>query len=169
MRKINITALSTLCLAIFGSLLVASPLWAADKFGLDETARRAGLTQYGDSVPTLAGSVVGTALSLISVVFFILMIYSGFLWMTARGNDQIVTKAKDTLIAAIIGMVLVLSAFAITNFVLGSVNKPEGTCTAESPAFEAYQSCIVGCEVDQAGNADCIATCNSNFPACVIQ
>jgi len=42
------------------------------------------------------------------------MIYAGYLWMLARGNEQEVEKAKNIIIYAVIGLVVVLSAYAIT-------------------------------------------------------
>jgi hypothetical protein len=39
------------------------------------------------------------------------------MWMTSGGNEERVKKAKQILIAAIIGLVIILSAYAITNFI----------------------------------------------------
>lgn len=71
----------------------------------------------GRTVPQLIGQVVGTALSFIGILFLLLMIYAGILWMTARGNDQQVAKAQELIYAAVIGLVIVLSAYAITAYV----------------------------------------------------
>ncbi len=65
-------------------------------------------------VPTAIGTIIGVALSFVGLAFFVLMIYGGFIWMFARGNEQDVEKAKSLIQAAIIGMVIVLSAYAIT-------------------------------------------------------
>lgn len=93
-------------------------------FGLDETAGSAGLTQTAPSdVPTLIGNIIGTLLSLIGVIFFVLMVYGGFLWMTAHGDSAQVDKGKETIIAAVIGLVVVLASYALTTFVF---NAPTG-------------------------------------------
>lgn len=118
-------------LTILSCVFLPSALLAQD-YGLRSTAQNAGLTQYGDSVPTLVGTVIGSALSIIGVIFFILAVYAGFLWMTARGDSDQVSKAKDTLTAAIIGLIIVLGAYAITNFVFESVSGDEGAFTCES-------------------------------------
>ncbi len=68
-------------------------------------------------VPSAIGSMVGLALSFVGLAFFILMIYGGFIWMFARGNDQDVQKAKDLIQAAIIGLIIVMMAYAITMFI----------------------------------------------------
>ncbi|OGH85868.1 MAG: hypothetical protein A2493_02370 [Candidatus Magasanikbacteria bacterium RIFOXYC12_FULL_33_11] len=97
----------------------------ADNYGLDATAGAAGLPS-GVDLPTVLGNVIGTALSMISVLFFGLMLYGGIIWMTARGKSENTQKALDTIIAAIIGVVIVLAAYAITNFVFSNVQSGAG-------------------------------------------
>lgn len=70
------------------------------------------------SVGEIVGTFVKAFLSILGIIFLILMIYSGYHWMTAHGDDQKVTKAKDTLREATIGLVIVVGAYAITQFVL---------------------------------------------------
>lgn len=116
---LTIFSLTTL-FATFFLPLVAQ----AEDYGLGATASRAGL-QTKDTVPQLAGNVIGTALSMISVIFFILMVYGGFLWMTAHGDDAMVKKAQDTITAAVIGIVIILASYAITSYVTKSVESGE--------------------------------------------
>lgn len=63
------------------------------------------------------GEGIGLVLSFIGILFLILVIYGGITWMTATGNDQKVEKAKNMIINAVIGLLIVLSAYAITNFI----------------------------------------------------
>ena len=67
--------------------------------------------------------IIKTALSFLGVLFLILMIYGGFLWMTARGNEEQVTKSKNLIIAAVIGLIIVLASYAISSFVVGSLSE----------------------------------------------
>jgi len=71
----------------------------------------------GNGIPIIIGKVVGALLAFVGVLFFILMIYGGFLWMTARGNEQEVTKAKDLIVSATIGLIIVLASYAITAYI----------------------------------------------------
>ncbi len=71
-------------------------------------------------LPSAIGKVVGAILAFIGVLFLILIIYGGFTWMVARGNESEVTRAKDMIQAAVIGLVIVLAAYAITTYV-GSI------------------------------------------------
>lgn len=72
---------------------------------------------YAEASPTtvseIAGTAIGAVLSLLGVVFIILIIYGGFLWMTDQGNEEQVTKAKTIIRNSIIGLIIVVSAYAI--------------------------------------------------------
>lgn len=84
-----------------------------------------GYVKAGDtSAAELAGTVISAFLSLLGVIFLILMLYSGYNWMIAHGEEQKVTKAKDTLRASVIGLVIVLSAYAIYVFVFDNIINP---------------------------------------------
>ena len=48
------------------------------------------------------------------------MIYGGIVWMMAGGNEQDAEKAKNIIIAAIIGLMIVLAAYAISYFIVNS-------------------------------------------------
>lgn len=89
---------------------------------LDEAAGKAGYdTRSGQgalTVEVIISRIVQVALALVGIIFLILMIYGGYMWMTAHGNEEQVTKAKSLITAAIIGLIIVVSAYAITYFVV---------------------------------------------------
>jgi hypothetical protein len=72
---------------------------------------------YNNFLQTKAGQIIGIVLSFVGVLFLILMIYAGILWMTAQGNEQQVAKAKGLLINGTIGLIIVFAAYAITSFI----------------------------------------------------
>jgi hypothetical protein len=57
-------------------------------------------------------------LSLTGIIFLALTVYAGFLWMTARGNDEQIGTSKKIITAAAIGLAITLMAYAITVFVV---------------------------------------------------
>ena len=125
-------------LAIFLAFFVLCPsVYATSAMeGLNQTAGQGYNNDSGsvkgiiNDVPTAIGTVVGSVLAFLGIIFFILMIYGGFLWMFARGNEQDVAKAKDLIQSAIIGLIIVLAAYAITAYVGGEltgVNMTETT------------------------------------------
>ncbi|MFA5937372.1 MAG: hypothetical protein WC822_05880 [Candidatus Paceibacterota bacterium] len=83
---------------------------------LQRTSHIAGTSAVGN-VESIIGRVINSALTLVGTIFFILMVYAGYLWMTARGNEQQTEKAKTIITTAIIGLVVIVSAYAITVFV----------------------------------------------------
>jgi hypothetical protein len=72
------------------------------------------------SLAGVVGNVIRIALSVVGLLFFILIFYGGYIWMTARGEEAQVNKGKKSVIAAIIGLVIVLLSYAITN-ILGNI------------------------------------------------
>jgi hypothetical protein len=108
------------------SLSVISPVWAVDPSiaGLNEVAVNVpayigstGHTAAKDTLINKVGGIVGLLLSFVGVIFLILTIYAGLMWMTAQGNSGQVDKAKDLLINAVIGLVIVTAAYSITIFI----------------------------------------------------
>ena len=85
----------------------------ADNAGFD--------TQDSTTLLFSIGVFIQVALSLLGVIFLLLTIYAGYLWMTDRGNEQQVEKAKKMLTAAVIGLVIVLGAYAISYFVIDAL------------------------------------------------
>jgi len=65
----------------------------------------------------IAGTAVKALLSLLGVIFIILIIYAGYMWMTASGNEEQLTKAKETIRKAIIGLIIIVGSFAVWRFI----------------------------------------------------
>jgi heme/copper-type cytochrome/quinol oxidase subunit 2 len=82
----------------------------ADETGLGQQDLKAGL-----------GELINVALGFLGIVAVIIILFGGFKWMTAGGNDEKVGEAKRLIIAGIIGLAIILSAYAITTFVLQSL------------------------------------------------
>lgn len=111
-----VTACSFFLLLAPNTLLAAERLTINNATGfLDKTIAPTGLekTDIGTSVARIIKGILGT----VGLLFFVLMVYGGILWMTDRGKEEQIAKAKNTIIAAVIGMAVVTAAYAITNFV----------------------------------------------------
>ena len=81
----------------------------------------AGYTSGGTSLPELIGEIIQVFLGLLGVVFLGLIIYAGFRWMTAQGGEDDVKQAKQTIERAVIGLAIVLAAYAISYFVVAAL------------------------------------------------
>ena len=68
-------------------------------------------------------SIISWALGLLALIAVVLVIYGGFVWMTAAGNEENVEKAKKIISAAVIGLIIILLAWAIVSFVGNTFNE----------------------------------------------
>ena len=95
----------------------ASSLWDA-QVGIEDVGQQA----YGESTPQdiriTVMKIVNVVLQFLSVIFLILILISGYQWMTAGGNEEQVTKAKKNLSNAVIGLVIILASWSIAYFIL---------------------------------------------------
>ena len=102
---------------------------AADPLGVDY-GQYSGLSNQ--DVRISVARVIKFILGFLGLIFVILTLYAGFMWMTSAGNDDKVSKAKQILWGAVIGVAIVLGAYAITDFVITNLyeatsNKPYTT------------------------------------------
>ena len=86
---------------------------AKDLVGLQGTA--------ANTLAVLAGDIVGTLLAFLGTIFFMLILYGGFTWMTAAGDPSKAKRAQAIIITAVIGLIVLLSAYAITTFIADNV------------------------------------------------
>lgn len=130
MRKLAALALA-LALAFFLPF-IAFAQFDPGSSGLDVTAGEA----YGEDAISGANSniavfvgyyIIRPVLGLTGLLFLVLTIYAGFLWMTSQGDAARVKKAKDILVTSVTGAVLMASAYVITQAVITAVTT--GTTT----------------------------------------
>jgi len=88
----------------------------AAKYNVDSS--KEGIPAFVD----LVGQVLNAFFAVVGIILIVLMIHAGYLWMTARGNEEQVTKAKDQIRQAIVGFIILTGAYAITYFVLTALN-----------------------------------------------
>ncbi|MBI2551399.1 TrbC/VirB2 family protein [Candidatus Uhrbacteria bacterium] len=85
------------------------------------TPEAAGLGSETD-FPTIIAGIINTLLGFLGVIAVLIILYSGFKWMTAGGNDKNVEEARKMLIYGVIGLVIILSAYGIASFVLDQLS-----------------------------------------------
>lgn len=113
----NIVLGLTIIFFLFFVSFPALPAIAQNEgYGLTQTAGVTEGLKNGDP-QTMIGNIIGAVLTFVGILFLILVIYGGLLWMTARGNEQQIEKAKNLIGAAVVGLIIVLSAYAITAFI----------------------------------------------------
>lgn len=71
-------------------------------------------------------SIINVALGLLGIIAVVIILYAGFQWMTAGGNEEKVTEAKGRIIQGVIGLAIIMSAYAIANFVITQLSTATG-------------------------------------------
>ena len=75
-----------------------------------------------DDLPTVIQTIINVILFIIGAIGVIMVIIGGIMYTTSGGDAAAVKKAKDTILYAVIGLVIAFLAFAIVNFVIGSLS-----------------------------------------------
>ena len=129
----------------------------AQDYGLGKTSAKLGY-QAGENIYTLLGRYVGAGLSMIAFVFFGMMLYAGIRWMTARGNEELITKAKDALTAGIIGIIVITASYGLTTFVFSRLG---GQATAPATPSQSQAAATMGCCVHTSTADNTVTKCDS--------
>lgn len=127
--------ISFFALISLNQALAAEPSSASSKAALD------GLTAtaeqgYSNAIPfkdlsvsALIGKFINIALSFVGVIMFVYTVYGGFLYMTASGDKAALGKGKEIVVNNVIGLVIIVSAYALTNFILNTLTNIGGQST----------------------------------------
>ena len=129
MRGFKIKAILIITIVVLLVGVVAAPALAQTGQSITERMIK-GLT--GVNLPTvendpdagaqtIIGNIINAFLGLFGAFFLVLVIYGGFKWMNARGNQEEMEKAKKILQSAVIGFIIVMLAYAISFFVASAL------------------------------------------------
>lgn len=109
--------------AIIGAAVLgvffALPASAQINTGLSQIASN---TVLGTSdIRVIIARIIYVALGILGVIVLGIIIYAGFLWMTAGGDDDKVAQAKKWIFNGVVGLVIILSSYALTAFIIGKL------------------------------------------------
>jgi len=131
-RGIGLTSI----LAILGSFIIGAALLGPMQTHAQDSGDTSGALSASELLPSEFGettglgtqdlqssvaSIIRAVLAFLGVVAVVIVLLGGFKWMTAGGNDDKVQEAKRLLIAGVIGLAIILTAYAITSFVIGAL------------------------------------------------
>ncbi len=123
----------------FFFFLIFSFLWASEVFakfdvrrykstsGLADTAEKTGhasMKNINRPIEETIALVVQVFLSILGVVFMGLIMYGGYIWMIAQGNQEKVKQAQKIISESIIGLIIVLAAYAIVHYIGANLREP---------------------------------------------
>ncbi|OIO18947.1 MAG: hypothetical protein AUJ23_02755 [Candidatus Magasanikbacteria bacterium CG1_02_32_51] len=86
---------------------------------LNTVSQKTGIDK-GD-LPSVIGDTVKMLFVAVGLLFFGLMVYAGVRWMTARDKAESVDKARNTMIAAVLGLIILLASYAVTVFIQNKI------------------------------------------------
>ncbi|PLX20306.1 hypothetical protein C0584_06195 [Candidatus Parcubacteria bacterium] len=97
----------------------AADLWGGNDFSQTAFYNETGL---GNADPrAIAASVIKVLLGFLGIIAVLIILFAGFLWMTAAGNDDKISQAKGMMSAGVIGLIIILAAFGIATFVMNAL------------------------------------------------
>lgn len=96
---------------------VPGAAFGVNYYGLTETGTAA---EYNTDLlfRDFVGSLINGAMGVLGVIFLILMVYGGMLWLTAEGETDKIKKARGFIFHSILGLILTLFAYSITRFII---------------------------------------------------
>ncbi len=99
---------------------IFSSVALAQDFGTDAVGDGlGGILGEAESDPReVVGRIINFALGFLGLIAVLIIIYAGFKWMTSGGNEEKIAEAKRTLFAGLIGLVIILSSWALATFIL---------------------------------------------------
>lgn len=91
---------------------------------IDENLQRTGLQDdlgSAGNLPETIGNIITVVLGFLGIIFIVIIIYAGFIWLLSNGDDGKIKKAKGMIINSIIAVVIIFLAYAITTFVFSTI------------------------------------------------
>lgn len=73
------------------------------------------------SIPFIIGRAIRTVLGIVGSIALAIFVYGGFVWMTARGNDEKVKHAKDVLTWATMGLIVIFASYIAVSFIIDAL------------------------------------------------
>ncbi len=118
----NIVAFAMIMLVFSFAFSLAIPAKANDVLGF-AYANNLELSNTNVTDPRdLAVNIVRFLMTFLGIIAVVIILYGGFMWMTAAGNEDRVGKAKSIIVAGAIGLAVIISAYVIVNFVITTTN-----------------------------------------------
>lgn len=131
MKKLilNICAVAMTVLGMFG-VAALSPVAAESAYAVTasspigefvEGANSGANTATNADLMDTIKNIINVVLGIVGIVAVVMMIIGGISFITSQGDAGKVTKARNTILYGVVGLVVALLAFAIVNFVLDNI------------------------------------------------
>lgn len=126
MKKISKYLISLAILALLVLPLLTLPTLAQtnDPYGINNVNNGLNGTLGGSNqdLRTVIARVINFALGFLGIIAVVIILFGGFKWMTAAGNEDKVAEARKLLVAGVIGLVIILAAWALSTFLITNIS-----------------------------------------------
>ncbi|PJE75933.1 hypothetical protein COV04_02135 [Candidatus Uhrbacteria bacterium CG10_big_fil_rev_8_21_14_0_10_48_11] len=121
-KRLAATGVAVAMMAPFIALAQStSGTLSPDDLGLNDIKDNIGLGDANGDVRVVIARIVRVLLGFLGIVAVLIVLYGGFQWMTAAGNEERVSSARATLTAGLIGLIIILSAYAIASYIINTI------------------------------------------------
>ena len=76
-----------------------------------------------ESIPELAGQMINGMLGVTGGIALFMLVLGGVMWMISGGNADKLKKGKDTILWAILGLVIIFMSYIVLNFVFSIIGE----------------------------------------------
>ncbi|MBQ3445238.1 hypothetical protein IJG29_00685 [Candidatus Saccharibacteria bacterium] len=143
MKKLIITIFTSLALLLGFTSIITLPAKAADSIcemsGVSDEVKKASGCDGGsdqeisDSIVTIINAII----AILGLVAVIVIVYGGIQYMTSAGDSSKLKRAKDTILYAVIGLIISVLAFAITNFTISIIKSSGSSSSNDSTDYSS--------------------------------
>ena len=120
--KIGLAALVVTLAGVGAVLAPTSNVYASWGDNVNEGINTVQSSDVTD-LPTVVQRIIQTVLMIVGLLAVVMIIVGGVQYTTSAGKQESVTKAKNTIIYGIVGLVISLLAYAIVTFVVGKLSQ----------------------------------------------
>lgn len=110
--------------ALFGLQAVLAASAPSDIFGINPVGQNIGLG--GEDIRLVIARIIRIFLGILGIIAIGITLYGGFVYMTSGGNEEKIAQARKIIVNGVIGIVIILSAFAIASFIINQLASATG-------------------------------------------
>lgn len=122
MRKLDVLKKAVVAMAVVAMGAFAAPIMALDTSGgIQGGVNAAGGSEDTRELDTVVGTIINVVLYVLGILAVAFIIYGGVKYAMSAGDAAKVKSAKDTIMYAVVGLIVAILAYAIVNFVIGSI------------------------------------------------
>ncbi len=124
-KLINLIATLTVIVSSVVALLAPTPTYAVDictDSGVPQSVKDAAGCGTNTKIESVVGSIIKAVIGVLGLVAVAFIVIGGVQYMTSSGDTTKLQKAKNTILYAVIGLIIAALAFAIANFAINAIN-----------------------------------------------